>query len=57
MGLHAKRRKNMPWGGVVSFAVLNITGYQVFDWFFTLMLIFGLVGFMIGSVFKVITRS
>lgn len=47
----------MPWGGVVEVTPLAITGYAMFDWFFTVMIIFGIVAWMIGAVINVLTRS
>ena len=37
--------------------VANITGNQVFDYFFTLVMFFGLVGWFLAIPMKLINRS
>jgi hypothetical protein len=44
----------MEWGGVWSVAVLNITGFPYFDYFFTLLMCFGLASVMVALVFDVL---
>jgi len=46
----------MGWGGVWNIGVLAITGYPMFDWFFTVVIVFGLVSFMLGNLFSVLSR-
>lgn len=46
----------MPWGGVWNVVVLNITSYPMFNWFFTLVIVFGLISFLIGTLISVINR-
>lgn len=47
----------LPWGGVWDVAVINVTAYPEFNFFFTLMVVFGLIAWMIGLVINVIVRS
>jgi hypothetical protein len=48
---------SIPWGEIISFTVIQITGYPYFDYFFTLLLVFGLMSWFIGLFFNLITRS
>jgi hypothetical protein len=36
---------------------LPITGVLMFDWFFTVVIVFGLVSFAIGAIVDVLRRS
>ena len=45
------------WGGVWEVTAVNITGNEMFDYFFTLMLIFGVISTMCGWLFRLMTRS
>jgi len=36
---------------------LAITGNQMFDWFFTVVIIFGLISFMLGCIVDLLKRS
>ncbi|OGW40552.1 MAG: hypothetical protein A2Y97_06595 [Nitrospirae bacterium RBG_13_39_12] len=40
-----------------SISTLEITGNQMFDYFFTLVCFFGLVSFLISAIVKVVSRS
>lgn len=48
---------NMPWGGSFDVSPVAITGQPMFDYFFTLVLLFGIVSFMVSLIVKVLNRS
>lgn len=41
----------------MEFSVLEITGQPIFDYCFTLMILFGGISWTIGAALSVITRS
>ncbi len=45
------------WGTLWEVNTVPITNVPMFDYFFTLVLLFGLMSMMIGWMFKIITRS
>jgi hypothetical protein len=45
------------WGTVWDVNTLVITGVPMFDYMFTLVVVFALISFMCGSVFRIISRS
>ena len=45
------------WGAVWEVNTVQVTGYPMFDYFFTLVLLFGMISMMCGWLFKMITRS
>lgn len=47
----------LPWGGVWNLLTFEITGMPLFDFFFTLVIAFGLMAFLIGAVVRVLERS
>jgi len=47
----------LEWGGVWSIATVQVTGIPIFDFFFTLVLVFGLVGWLCGLLWKLAVRS
>lgn len=47
----------MTWGGVWTVSVLQITGFPMFDYFFTLVICFGLASIMLALVFDVLRGS
>lgn len=36
---------------------LPITGVELFDWFFTVVLLFGMISFMLGCIVDLLRRS
>ena len=47
----------LPWGGTWDVGVLSITGQPVFDYVFTLGIVFALLAFMLGILFRLVSRS
>jgi hypothetical protein len=47
----------MPWGGTWEFNPMPITGNALFDYFFTLVMVFGLAALMIGLAVNVISKA
>lgn len=47
----------LPWGGVWEIARVTVTGIEIFDYFFTLVLVFGLVAWLCALLFKMLTRT
>ena len=45
------------WGTVWEVNTVQVTGNPMFDYFFTLVLLFGTISMMCGWLFKIITRS
>ena len=45
------------WGGVWEVLPVQITGNIMFDYFFTLVLTFGVLSMMMGWLFNIMTRS
>jgi len=45
------------WGGVWEINVPAITGFPMFDYFFTMQLTFGILAMMCGWLFNIMTRS
>lgn len=45
------------WGTVWKVNPLPVTNNPMFDYFFTLVLLFGVISMMCGWLFKLITRS
>jgi hypothetical protein len=45
------------WGTLWEVNVVPVTNYPMFDYFFTLVLVFGVMSWMCGLLFKLITRS
>jgi len=47
----------LPWGGEWDLLTMTITGIPLFDFFFTLVIAFGLMAFLIGAIVRVLERS
>ena len=47
----------MEWGTIWSFNPMSFTGFAMFDWFFTVMILCGIAAWFAGLLFSVITRS
>jgi hypothetical protein len=47
----------MDWGGTWDLLPWVITGFPIFDWFFTLVGAFGLMAFLIQAICRVLARS
>ena len=45
------------WGGVWEVLPVPVTGNVMFDYFFTLVLMFGVLSMMVGWLFNIMTRS
>ncbi len=45
------------WGTVWDVNTVPVTGFPMFDYFFTLVLLFGMASMMLGWIFKIITGS
>jgi len=45
------------WGGIWELDSINLTGNEMFDYFFTLVMTFGVLSMMVGWLFRMITRS
>lgn len=45
------------WSGSVNLAVMPITGNPMFDWFFSVVIYFGLMSTVLGWLFRIISRS
>ena len=45
------------WGGQWEFYVVAVTGLPMFDWFFTLVLLFGIASTMIGFLLSLASRA
>ena len=46
-----------PESGVLEVLVIPLTGYPLFDWFFTLIVVFGLCTWVVGAICHLMTRS
>ncbi len=51
----------MPWTGIIDFSVWTVlTGGDyddIFNYFFTLVGVFGFISFSLGMLFKIVSRS
>lgn len=45
------------WNVNDSILALPITGQAMFDWFFTVVILFGLIAFAIGAIIDILRRS
>jgi hypothetical protein len=45
------------WDISGTISPMPITGVVMFDWFFSVVLLFGLIAFAIGAIINVLTRS
>ena len=47
----------MNWGGVWDIVVMNVGPSIEFNYMFTLVCVFGLIGVMVGMLVRLISRS
>jgi hypothetical protein len=56
-GLRPFSQLSFTPGGVWDGTVIPVTGVLAFDWFFTMMLLLGLVAVFVVMVLRVVSRS